>query len=138
MNNKMKTYVTLATQVGLGVLLGVMGGLNYFFKFMATPQPTPEAGAFLGAMAAAGYFFPFVKIVELIGGAMLLTNRFVPLALVMLAPIILNIFALHLFLQPAQLPLSGLMTAMLVFLAVMYRDNFKTMFAFKSQVSGAR
>lgn len=136
MNSKIKTYGTLATQVGLGVMLGVMGGLNYFLKFMETPQPTPEAGAFLGAMAAAGYFFPFVKIVELIGGAMLLTNRFVPLALVMLAPIILNIFALHLFLQPEQLPLSGLMTAMLVFLSVMYRDNFKTMFAFKSKLSG--
>ncbi|CAM2009885.1 hypothetical protein [Acanthopleuribacter pedis] len=135
MNDKTKTYITLAAQAFLGLILGVMGGLNYFLGFMETPKPTPEAGAFLGAMAAAGYFFPFVKVVEIVGGLMLLTNRFVPLALVMLAPIIVNIFALHLFLQPAQLPMSGAMMAALVFVSVMYRKHFKTMFAFKAAVS---
>ncbi len=86
----------------LGVFILVMG-LNKFFHFIAPPPPGPEMGAVLGALASTGYFFPLVGIVESLVGVALLANLFVPLALILLAPISVNIVCLHFFLDPAGL-----------------------------------
>ncbi|MEP7053586.1 MAG: DoxX family protein, partial [Pseudomonadota bacterium] len=85
------------------VLLGLtffVFGLNGFLHFIPQPAPPPAAGAFAGAMMATGYFFPLLKATEVLAGALLLGNRYVPLALAVLAPVIINIVAFHLFLEP--------------------------------------
>jgi len=84
-----------------------------------------EANAFMGALAATGYFFPVLKIFEILSGAMLLSGRFVPLALVFLAPIILQIFLFHAFLDTAGLALPILIVILELYLGlVAYRSSF--------------
>ena len=106
-------------------------GLNGFLNFIHQPPPPPAAGAFAGALFASGYFFPLLKSTEVISGALLLGNRYVPLALTLLAPIVVNIFAFHAFLEPSGLPIAILVIALEIFLAWSYRDAFKPMLAAK-------
>ncbi len=94
--------VTTAARILLGLIFTVFG-LNGFFNFIPVPEMQPAAGEFVGALVASGYMMTWVKATEFVCGLLLLSGRFVPLALVVLAPIVLNIFALHLFLDPAGL-----------------------------------
>jgi len=84
----------------LGLVLTVFG-LNGFFGFMPPPDLPPEAMGLMGAIVESGYLMTLVKIVEVLTGIALLTNRFVPLMLVVFAPVGVNIVAFHLFLAPA-------------------------------------
>ena len=74
--------------VGLGFLFT---GVNHFAKFMDNPPPpSAEAGQFIGAMASTEYM-TVVKVIEVVGGALLLVGRFVPLGVVLLMPVAVNI-----------------------------------------------
>ncbi|RLA61414.1 MAG: hypothetical protein DRQ89_11290 [Epsilonproteobacteria bacterium] len=108
MNKKLHTSARLL--LGLGFIIF---GLNGFLQFMPNPPMTPEAGALLGAFAKTGYFFPMIKIIELIVGALLLANLFAPLAAVLITPILVGITTIHLFLNPAGLP-------MMIFLHILH------------------
>lgn len=108
----------------LGLLFFVFG-LNGFLNFMPMPPP-PEgpAGAFMGGLAAAGYMFPLIKGTEVVAGALLLAGRSVPLALVLLAPVIVNIVLFHLFLMPGGYGLLTLIVGLELYLAWAYRRSF--------------
>lgn len=115
------------------VLLGLcffVFGLNGFLNFIPAPKdPGPEAAAAFGAaLFKAGYFIPMLKGVEVIAGAMLLCKRFVPLALALLAPVLVNIFAFHYFLA-GGVTLSIVLIAIELQLAWTYRDAFRPMLA---------
>lgn len=83
----------------LGAIFFIFG-LNGFLGFITPPAPSPEGGAFLGALAATGYMFPFIKATEVLVGLALLTNKFTALAMVVIAPISINIFLYHAILDP--------------------------------------
>ena len=112
------------------VLLGlafVAFSLNYFFPFLPAPgAPPPAAGAFLGAFAGSG-FLAFVKAIELATGLLLLSNRFVPLALTLLAPILVGITTFHILLEPAGLPIPLALVALELVVAWSLRDVFAPM-----------
>ena len=76
-------------------------------------------------LASSGYFFTLLKITEFVCSILLLTGRFVPLALVILSPIIVNILFVHLFLDRSGLPVGIFVVAANIFLAYCYRDAFK-------------
>src|SRR5688572_4020746 len=97
--NKIVSKLPLVARLFLGLIF-VMAGLNGFLQFAPAPEFPPAAGAFIGALAGAGYLFPMIASIQLLAGIALLTNRFVPLALILLAPIAVNIAAFHLFLTP--------------------------------------
>jgi uncharacterized membrane protein YphA (DoxX/SURF4 family) len=79
-------------------------GLNGFFHFIPSgPMPTGAAGEFTDAIVKS-HFFMMVAVVQIVGGVLLLVNRFVPLALVILGPVIVNIFFFHLLMLPSGLP----------------------------------
>lgn len=69
------------------------------------------------------------KSVEVICGLFLLLNRFVPLVLAVLAPIVINIFLLHLFVDHSLLLVAFIMLLMYSYLLFLYRENFKGLFA---------
>lgn len=96
--------VTLASRLLMGLIF-VVFGLNGFFHFIPMPPMPEAAGKFMGALGATGYFFPFLKVCEILSGLMLLIGCFVPMALIILAPIIIHIFLFHAFLAPAGLAL---------------------------------
>jgi hypothetical protein len=98
-------------------------GLNGFLQFI--PQfAMPEAAiAFFGALAKTGYMLPILFAAQIVGGALLLAGM-VPLALVILAPIVVNIVAFHVFLAPGGLPLAVVVAAAALFLAYAHRESF--------------
>src|SRR5882724_3288201 len=94
--------LAMVSRILMGLVFFVFG-LNGFFMFLPMP-PMPEASMkFLGAMVETGYLFPLLKSMEVLCGALLLLNYFSPLALIMLTPIIVNIFLFHAFLAPSGL-----------------------------------
>ncbi|WP_394842779.1 DoxX family protein [Pendulispora brunnea] len=99
-------------------------GLNGFLQFLPMPPPQGQAAQFLGGLAAAGYFYPLLALTELVAGVLLLAGRFVPLALLLLAPVIVNVVGFHLSIAPAGLPLAFLVLALELYLAWAYRDSF--------------
>lgn len=80
-------------------------GLNGFLHFLPMAQPEGVAGQFLGALFVSHYLV-VIFLFELIPAVLLLINRYVPLALTVLAPVIVNILGFHVFMAPAGLPLA--------------------------------
>ncbi len=117
-------HAVLIARVLLGLIFVVFGA-NYFFNFLPQPPMNEQAGAFIGALIASGYLFPFMKIVDIAAGIMLLAGRFVPLALVLLAPIVLNILFFHVFLDSSGMPMTILIVVLELFLAWAYRGAFR-------------
>jgi len=109
----------------LGLVFAVFGA-NGFLNFLPPPEVPDAGGEFLGALFAAGYFFPLLKATELICGVLLLAGRFVPLALTVLAPVVINIVAFHLFLAPGveNLMVPVVVLALEIYLAYNYRSSF--------------
>ena len=94
------TLPTTLARLALGGVFFVFG-LNVFLQFIPQPPPDPRALPFLGGLAAAPYMFPLLGAVEVGVGLALLSNRFVPLALVVLAPLMVHILLFHAFLSMA-------------------------------------
>lgn len=119
-------------KIAMLIVRTLMGLLFLFasvtFLLNLIPQPDIPAGplkSFNEGLAASGYFFHVLKVTELICGLMLVSGYFVPLALVVLAPIVVNIFLVHLLLAPEGLPVAIFVVAAEIFLAYYYRDAFK-------------
>jgi uncharacterized membrane protein YphA (DoxX/SURF4 family) len=122
----MKTITTLV-RILFGAIFTVFG-LNGFLHFIPMePMPQP-ATDFFGALVATGYMIRLIFFGQLIGGVLLLTGVAVPLALVILAPIVVNILFFHLFLAPGGLAIAFIVVAMEVFLAWRYQDAFAPLF----------
>ena len=115
--------LVLVARILLGLIFVVFSS-NYFFGFFEMPPSSPEGGLFIGAIISTGYLFTFMKIVELLAGILLLAGKLVPLALTVLAPIIINIFLFHLFLDMGGLIMGLLLLALELFLAYSYRGSF--------------
>jgi hypothetical protein len=133
----MKTKTIHASRILLGLIFTVFG-LNGFFHFLPQPPMSGPPAAFAGALFASGYFFPLLKGTEVISGALLLSGRLVPLALTVLAPVIVNIVAFHAFLAPSGLALPIVVVALEVFLAWSYRGAFRSVLQVHAEPEGAR
>ena len=129
-------YLPLTARILLGLLFTVTG-LNGFVNFLPQPAAPMPAGAvaFAGAMVKTGYLMPLLMATQLISGLLLLAGRFVPLALALLAPVVINIVAFHLFLAPAGLPLAGVVLVLEVYLAWAYRGAFLPMLSRRAMPS---
>ncbi len=112
---------------GARLLLGfifTLFGLNGFLDFLHMPPPTGAALSFLSGLGASGYFFPLMSATQLISGILLLAGRFVTLALLLLAPVIVNIVLFHLSIERSGIPLAAVVLVLESFLAWSYRDTF--------------
>ncbi len=116
-----------AARVLMGLVFFVFG-LNGFLNFLPQPATIPEGAlALAGAFMKAGYMFPLIKGTEVIVGVLLLSNRFVPLALAIIAPVVVNIVAFHAFLAPAGLAVPIVVVALEIYLAWTYRTAYRSM-----------
>ena len=122
-----RNYLPATARVLLGVVM-LFTGVNKIFWFVPMPHMTPALSAFMDELKATGYFVPFLGIVEATGGALLLVNRFVPLAITILAPVLVNILGVHTFLDRSGLPLASILIVLDVYLAWVNRDAFHAMF----------
>lgn len=126
-------YTPTVVRILMGLLF-TMTGLNGFLDFLPQPKEPLPAGAlaFSGAMLATGYLFPLVMGTQLAAGLLLLVNRFVPLALALLAPVVVNIVAFHLFLARSGLGLALVVLALELYLAWTCREAYRPMLTAKA------
>ena len=118
---------TLIARLLLGLIFVVLG-LNGFLHFLDMgPMPSGLAGQFVGALAQSHYF-QFVAALQVAGGALLILNRFVPLALVILGPVIVNIISYHVFLNPSGIALAIVVTILWFIVFYGHRQYFSGIF----------
>jgi putative oxidoreductase len=111
-------------------LLFLFASATYFLNLITPPPMEGAIKTFNEGLAASGYFFTLLKGTELVCAILLLTGRLVPLALVILAPIIVNIFMVHFFIERSGLPIAIFVVLAAVFLAYCYREAFKPLFTY--------
>ena len=119
--------VILIARLLLGLTFVVLG-LNGFLNFLSMgPMPTGLAGQFISALILSHYFW-VVAALQVAGGALLLVNRYVPLALVLLGPVIVNIICYHVFLNHSGAGFAAVVT--ILWLTVFYgkRQYFSGLF----------
>jgi putative oxidoreductase len=122
----MKTKIHVGSRLVFGLAFLIFG-LNGFFHLMPNPPMSPEAGSLLGAFAKTGYF-------EVVVGLMLLSNQFAPLAAVMVTPILIGITTIHLFLNPAGIPMMILLHLLHGIIAFGYKSYYQNLLTSKSEV----
>ncbi len=118
------------------ILLGIIFftyGLNGFLNVLPLLQLNSSAGVFIGGLVGSGYFFQFLKVCEIVAGVALISGFFVPLALTLLAPISINIFLFHLFLDKDGLPMSLIIMALMIYLTFTYKEYFKQLFTARTE-----
>ena len=126
-------HLTAAVQRLLGSLF-LVAGLNGFLDFLprrSAPMP-PQAAEFLAGLGGSGYLLPLLAATELVAGMLLIGNRWVPLALAFLAPVVVNIVLFHLFLVTSGLAVALPVLAAELYLAWSYRTSFAPMLAFRA------
>lgn len=130
----MKRKITLTARTILGLMFFVFG-LNGFLNFIPAPPPTdPGVIQFMTGLMATKYFFPFLKGTEVVTGALLLLGRFVPLALIILSPVVLNIVLFHRLFAGGP-PMDLFILLLLLTTAWGYRKSFQPILTAKSPLS---
>ena len=119
--------VVLIARLLLGLIF-VVFGLNGFLNFLSMgPMPSGLAGQFVAALALSHYFW-VVAALQIAGGALLLVNRFLPLGLVFLGPVIVNIILYHVFLNHAGMLMAVVVTILWLIVFYGHRQYFSKIF----------
>lgn len=126
----------LIARILLGLIF-VVFGLNPFLRFIAMQMPPGLAGQYLTVLFASHIVY-VVGAAQVIGGALLLANRYVPLGLTILAPVIVNILSYHFLMEQKGLPLALIVTVLWFVLFFRYRQNFSGILAARPVVSPIR
>lgn len=121
----------LIARILLGLVFLVFG-LNGFLMFLPMgPMPTGLAGQFVTALLQSHYGL-VVSALQIAGGALLLVNRYVPLGLTILGPVIVNIFLYHLLLFHMGVGIAAVVVILWCILAFYHRQAFAGLFVQKS------
>ena len=109
-----------------GVIFLVFG-LNGFLNFIPLPPPGGIAGQFMGALYVSHYLWVIFAF-QVIGGLLLLVNRYVPLAMAILAPVLVNILTFHALMAPSGLPLALFVALLWIVIFIEVRPAFSGLF----------
>jgi len=118
------------TAIIVRILMGalfVFGAVMYFFHPPQASDIPANMKPFMDGLLSTHYFLTLLKTTELVCGLALLSGFFVPLALVVISPVIVNIFCVHLFLEPSGLPIAIFLVLGNAFLGFAYREKFAPM-----------
>ncbi len=122
---------SLVARLLLGLIF-VVFGLNGFLHFIKGPMPTGIAGEFVGAIFASG-FWVVVFAVQLLSGILFLLNRFVPLALVLIGPVIVNIICFHALMEPKGLPMAIVVVLLWAIVAIRNKQHLAGIFVHRTE-----
>lgn len=122
----MNTIAMIARYL-LGLAMLVFGA-NKFLQFMPAPDLPEAAGAFMGALAGSGYIFPTLGVIYILAGLLLVINRAVPFALIMLVPVSFHIVAFHLKYAPEGILFAAVVAILNIFLIYTNWDRFTSLF----------
>lgn len=128
----MTKYLSEVPRFVLGFVLFAFGLAGLLHLLPAQPPMEGPAGVYMAGLTGS-YLFTLVKATEVLAGALLLSNRFVPLALTIAAPVLVNIAAFHALYAPAGLGLPVVLVAAAAFTAWKHRAAYAPMFAVASR-----
>src|ERR1700681_4621375 len=129
-NLVMRTPSTIARYLAGAIFL--VFGLNGFLNFIPLPPPGGIAGQFMGALYASHYLWVIFAF-QVMTAALLLVNRYVPLAVAVLAPVIVNILVFHALMAPSGLPLALFVALLWAVIFVDVRPAFAGLFQSRSK-----
>src|SRR5450631_3510689 len=129
-NSVMRTASVIARYLA-GLIFLVMG-LNGFLNFIPLPPPPGIAGQFMGTLYTSHYLWVIFAF-QVIPGILLLANRYVPLALALLAPVIVNILTFHALMAPSGLPMALFVAVLWVAVFIDVRPAFSGLFQSRLQ-----
>ena len=131
-------FVIIGARVILGLIFFVFG-LHAFLglELIPAPEMNEPLTTYMTALGATGYFLVVLKLVETVSGLMILTGRFLPLGLILLAPVSVHIFFAHLFLDQAGLPMAIVIILLQLLLAWAYRDSYSGVLQANAKPAGA-
>jgi putative oxidoreductase len=121
-SSQLSRYGVTAARIALGLVFTLAGASIFFLIANPPPMPPGLAGTFTSAFFESRWVV-FVDLVELTAGLLLLSNRFVPLALVLLGAVLSNILAFHITMQPGTIALPAILTALWFVLAYNRRSQ---------------
>jgi len=114
--------------MGARIVMGaafLVFGLNGLAHFLPMSEPPPKAAAFASALASTGYMIPLISLTQIFAGALILGSVAVPLALVLIAPVLVNILCFHFFLDPAGIGPGLVLAGCWVFLVRAYWSKLR-------------
>jgi len=118
-------------------LIFLVFGLNGFLHFIPSPPPSGVAGQFVGALFISHYLVP-IFLLQIVSAVLLLLNRYVPLGLTLLAPIIVNILLVHVLMLPSGLPLALVVTVLWIVVFLSVRSAFAGLWQQRVPAEGLR
>jgi putative oxidoreductase len=127
----MKIAATIARYL-MGLIFLVFGS-NIFFHFIPAPPIPPGPMANFSSALLDSHYIYVVGLFQVVPAILLLINRYIPLALALLAPVIVNIVSTHIFLSPSGLPLAALVTILWALIFLRVRSSFDGIFEPRSQ-----
>ena len=123
----MNSKVTMVLRIILAIVLIVFGA-NKFGHFMPMPPMEGDAATFMQGLGISGYMFPLLGVLEILIGILLITKKAVPFALILLAPLAVNMVLFHLSMAPSGIGPAALVFLLNAFLIYKYWDKFKGLF----------
>jgi len=122
-------HIFATARILLGIIFLVFS-LNYWLKFIPIPSPAAEsiAAGFMGAIYGSG-FLTLVKLLELLSAVLLLSGRYINLALTLLGPIVVNILLFHVIIKQSDHALSIVIAVLALVVLIGQKNYLKTIFA---------
>ncbi len=122
--------VAIIVRVLMGLLF-LFASISVLFNLVQQPELTGKTKIFMDGVNASGYLLTLIKVTELLCGIAFVTGRFVPLASVVIAPVIINILLFHIFVDTSGLIVGVLLTAGNIFLAYANWEKYKPLLSAK-------
>ena len=122
------TVVVFRTLMGL---LFLFASITFLFNLFPQPELTGNVKLFMEGMMATGYMLPLIKVTELVCGAAFVAGRFVALATVVIAPVIVNIFLFHLLVDTSGLPVAVFLVVANCIVAYGNREKYRPLLSAK-------
>ena len=126
----MNDKIAMVARILLGLIFLIFGSNGLVMQitgkgFLPMPPPSPEMGVVLGGILAMKYLMPLVKSIQVISALLLLSGKYIPLALTLLSPIVINILGIHLFVDLAGLPMALTLLLLMLLLFKFHWGHFK-------------
>ncbi len=123
-----KKHAALIMRIMLGGIF-LLSALGKIFPFIGGHIIGGEViSKTAGTWLKSAYFYPMIIATEFVTSILLLIGVYIPLSLIILAPIVLNIFLFHLVMQPSGILLASVILLLEVGLAIHYSDAYKPLF----------
>ena len=122
---------TIVARYLLGLILTIFG-LNGFFNFLP-PTPMPPTAVQFFTLLVTSHYLVLVFLLQIASGLLFISNRYVPLALTLIAPVLVNILLFHITMNPSGIVPGAIATVCWLIVFSSVRSAFDGIFRHRSQ-----